>query len=332
MKKTTDMLLFVSPKKSSFFVPMVTALQKMGFDVQHFDYLKPNKLASVLGFITNQLPKDGVFHPLFIAFINWRLLKNVQKNKPKYMLVIKGEVLAAQTIETITGWGVTTINWFPDNDSLWKLLIQTATSYSNYFSVCEYLTKKLNKHGIQAHYLPVADVADREIKKVTKKYSIVFVGHRTNRRIAFFSTIADLGFDLWGYKHWMETPLAPYYHKTLSVDELKDIYRQSKIIVNVSTGEEGAPVCIANLRNFEATGVGAFVLSEYNAALAELFREDKEMVFFRSKEELRRKAQYYLEHQQERETIAKRGWLRTKSDHTYIHRLRKLFSYVNHSN
>ena len=55
-------------------------------------------------------------------------------------------------------------------------------------------------------------------------------------------------------------------------------------------------------------GSGLLTLSSRDNKLEELFEENKEIVFFSSKEELLEKAIYFKNHDEERREIAKRGW------------------------
>ncbi|KKP59999.1 MAG: hypothetical protein UR52_C0001G0079 [Candidatus Gottesmanbacteria bacterium GW2011_GWA1_34_13] len=320
-------ILFVSPRNSSFFIPIKHALTKLGMDVFTFDYLKPDVMSRMLGIISNLLNSKR-FKILRNNRINHQLIKKIKILKPNYFFTVKGEVFYPKTIEQINSLGIITINWYPDNLVLWQNLIKTAKTYKYFFSVCTMLTTKLNQTGRKTYYLPVAGQADIKIIQTPKIYDIVFAGHRTQKRINYFSEICDLNFNLWGYPHWKHTIMAPYYRNYLPVNRMQNIFRQAKIVINVLTGEKGIPINTANLRNFEATGVGTFILSEYCPALAKLFIEDQEMVFFRNKKELRQKAIYYLKRDKERERIAKNGWLKTRKDHTYIMRFNEMFSII----
>ncbi len=66
-------------------------------------------------------------------------------------------------------------------------------------------------------------------------------------------------------------------------------------------------------------GSGLLTLSTRENKLEELFEEDKEMVFFSSKEELLEKAIYYKKNDAKRQEIAKRGW--EKSHNCFNERL-----------
>jgi len=68
-------------------------------------------------------------------------------------------------------------------------------------------------------------------------------------------------------------------------------------------------------RPFEVGMCGGFVLCEYAVGLENLFEIGKEIEIFHTKEELLEKVRYYLEHEKEREDIARRGWERAIKDY-----------------
>ncbi|MCK5104067.1 MAG: glycosyltransferase, partial [Cyclobacteriaceae bacterium] len=63
----------------------------------------------------------------------------------------------------------------------------------------------------------------------------------------------------------------------------------------------------ANMRIFEATGSGCFLLTEYHDNLQEYFRPGVEIETFRNEKELTEKIYYYLDNPEERKAIARRG-------------------------
>lgn len=68
-------------------------------------------------------------------------------------------------------------------------------------------------------------------------------------------------------------------------------------------------------RTFEVAMCGGFVLCEYAPGIENLFEIGKEIDVFYNKEELLEKIKYYLEHEKEREEIARRGYERTIKDY-----------------
>ena len=103
------------------------------------------------------------------------------------------------------------------------------------------------------------------------------------------------------------------------------VFYSSKINLNITLRSitSGVPA-----RVFEVMGVGGFVLSNWQEEIPELFVEDKEIVTFKTPEELVDKADYYLRHEDKRARIAINGYRRVKEQYTYEHRLNKIISIV----
>jgi spore maturation protein CgeB len=79
-----------------------------------------------------------------------------------------------------------------------------------------------------------------------------------------------------------------------------------------------------NMRLYEATGVGALLLTEAAPNLAELFEPGREVVAYGSDEELVELLRHYLAHPDARREIAAAGQRRTLSEHTYAQRMVEL--------
>jgi spore maturation protein CgeB len=74
--------------------------------------------------------------------------------------------------------------------------------------------------------------------------------------------------------------------------------------------------CGAALRQFEVTGIGAALLADSSSMLRQLFEDGNEVVLFDSPQDAVEKAQWLLNHPEERERIAAAGQSRTLRDHT----------------
>lgn len=104
-----------------------------------------------------------------------------------------------------------------------------------------------------------------------------------------------------------------------------DMYRalaRSRITLNrhINVAENNAN----NMRLYEATGVGAMLLTDRKDNLHELFEIGKEVVAYSSKEEAAELVRYYIDHPEEAGLIAKAGQARTLREHTYAHRMQEL--------
>jgi len=81
-----------------------------------------------------------------------------------------------------------------------------------------------------------------------------------------------------------------------------------------------------NMRLYEATGMGALLITDYKDNLHEMFELEKEVVTYRSAEECVDKARFYLNERNRgaREAIMAAGRRRTLREHTYESRMRRL--------
>ena len=104
------------------------------------------------------------------------------------------------------------------------------------------------------------------------------------------------------------------------------IYNAARIVVSLqsTTYQVDGVTC----RPFEVAACGGFCLSEPRKDLALFFRPDDEMVTFQDAADLRKKAAYYLAHEDERRDIAARARARALREHTYEHRAREIAAAV----
>jgi hypothetical protein len=100
-----------------------------------------------------------------------------------------------------------------------------------------------------------------------------------------------------------------------SKQETADIYRQSKIVVNVSRSDFPPE---ANMRCYEAMGGGALLITGMPTELTEWgFREGEHFIGWRDEEEIPTLVDYYLQHEQKRLEIARLGQEVTLADFTF---------------
>jgi spore maturation protein CgeB len=104
------------------------------------------------------------------------------------------------------------------------------------------------------------------------------------------------------------------------------ILSRSKTTLNCHIGAAGKYA--GNLRLYEATGVGACLVTDWKEDLDRYFKPDVEVVSFRSAAECAEKVHYLLRHDSERKAIAEAGQRRTLTDHTYANRAQLLIDVV----
>lgn len=154
------------------------------------------------------------------------------------------------------------------------------------------------KDGVVAKWLPCAvdPQAFPKYEKVSKHYDICFIGHiNSQHRIDHLD------------RAFKEFP--NFFYGQRFFEEAADKFADSKICLNVALNDD------VNMRCFEVTGSGGFLLTNRIPSLEELFVDGKEIVMYDSMDDMIEKAKYYLEHDEEREAIAKAGYERAMRDH-----------------
>jgi spore maturation protein CgeB len=102
--------------------------------------------------------------------------------------------------------------------------------------------------------------------------------------------------------------------------------RRSKITLNSHIDMAGREA--GNMRLFEATGVGAFLLTDFKDNLSTLFAPDREVAAWRSIDECLGTIDRYLADDDARMAVAEAGKARTLAQHTYRHRAAEILAFV----
>lgn len=103
------------------------------------------------------------------------------------------------------------------------------------------------------------------------------------------------------------------------------VFRKSALNLNLSIRSitSGIP-----LRCLDVMGSGGVLLSNYQPELAEYFIPEEEWICFSEREELIEKVMFYLEHDDLRAEIAKKGYEKIKNRFTYEHAIENIFKKV----
>ena len=102
-------------------------------------------------------------------------------------------------------------------------------------------------------------------------------------------------------------------------------FREVAINLNLVNGNAETGL---NMRHFEITAAGGFMLCYDQLELQECFEVGKECAVFTSEKDLLDKIDYYLSHPDELVAVARAGQRRTLSQHLYSHRLEALLSAI----
>lgn len=115
------------------------------------------------------------------------------------------------------------------------------------------------------------------------------------------------------------------YPPVNAMTEQLKVFQSSGVNLNVTLRsiESGVP-----LRVFDILSVGGFVLTDYRKDAEELFREDEEIVMFRTPEEMMDKLAFYTTHETERNRIAKNGHRRARAEYSYERMLEEILQKI----
>ena len=204
-----------------------------------------------------------------------------------------------------------------------------------------HLVERLRVQGIDSEYLRIAfdervlarlrGLGVRSEAESRRALGVVFVGgihapsdHRAGTEF-LEHLCAELPIEVWGYVKDQLKRDSPIRRRHRGEAWGLDMYRvlaNARIAINrhgdIAEGHAN------NMRLFEATGVGALLMTEAAPNLQELFEPGREIVAYENTDDLIEKARFYLEQDQERRAVAVAGQRRTLSEHTYRLRIREL--------
>jgi glycosyltransferase involved in cell wall biosynthesis len=147
------------------------------------------------------------------------------------------------------------------------------------------------REGVNALWLPhaVEPMAYPKFTFASKKYDVCFVGHiNSENRVNALDRL------------FKEFP--NFFYGQRLFDEASRIFGQSKIVFNISMKDD------LNMRVFEAMASGSMLLTNWIPTIEEIFEDGKHLVLYRDEAEMVEKARYFIEHDEEREAIAQKGY------------------------
>jgi spore maturation protein CgeB len=172
--------------------------------------------------------------------------------------------------------------------------------------------------------LPAAPAADIDVSFV----GTVSVDHQ--QRIALLLAVAArYNLKLWGNLPQAlpsSSPLHRCFQGEVWGADMYQVLRRSRITLNshIDLADREA----GNMRLFEATGAGAFLLTDFKDNLDTLFAPDREVAVWRSTDDCLKAIDRHLGDDKSREEIARAGQARTVAQHTYRHRTCEILGFV----
>jgi spore maturation protein CgeB len=177
------------------------------------------------------------------------------------------------------------------------------------------------------YYFPVEkktiSQADQEIYNCDISFTGSSYGNKAEGayRSDILSYLTDFDLKIWGDDNWeyrlkfLPQLTGKIKGGRLSYPDLRKLYTLSSINLNLP-----APQIITSFqpRIFEIAAVKGFQIIDNRPLLRKLFNED-EIVTFDTNDELREKARYYLDHENERNILTERLYLKVTENFTWSH-------------
>lgn len=252
-----------------------------------------------------------------------RFVEAAAQLSPDAVLVIKGRGLSPESIRTVRQSGVPVAIYYPDNP-LWR----QGDTGDEVERLCEAdlaimwsdrLAEILRSHARRVEVVPFGyddRWYSRSAPDGTERQGIAFLGTWSLRRERFLSALDGLPLVVRG-TGWERAPFPT--GPPITEEAAGDILRHAAIGVNVLHPANAGG---HNMRTREIAASGALELTDPGTDGTPL-RDGASCVWFRTPEELRDRALWFLSHPVETETIAREGH-RLVADDTYVSRGRAI--------
>ncbi len=321
----------------------VQALRNLGHNVEVFE--APHFHASYAGLKTLNVTTKRLeqLESGFLQFISQAILAQVESFEPDCVLSLAQAPMSRNALRRLQKMGIPTAMWFVEDHTVFTYWRAFAPLYDVFAIIQkEPFINLLHEVGQDnALYLPMAALPDfhcpRELSKQEKDTygaDIAFLGAGyPNRRVAFKSLVGR-NFKIWGTEWDGASLLSKHVQQSgarISAEDAVTIYNATKINVNLHSSVQSKELVPAgdfvNPRTFELAAIGAFQVVDKRSLMDELFGDDM-LGLFSSIDEMHEKINYYLNHEQEREIIAKSARLHVLKNHTYEHRMQSLLKFI----
>lgn len=290
--------------------------------------------------------KNGIavipFDPASVEQPEIKVFKLIKEHSPDFVLHTKDE-LAAETFQELRTLA-RVIMWYPDPViPVW--LPPYVRAADIFFTMSEGLVEEFRKYNPSIFWLSQAfEPAFFKVKEITEEdrgtYSadVTFVGNLGSKeqylsRRNSIEKIIDTGFQLkwWGPKIPRKFSTIPlllgklgraYGGKFVWGEEYAKVAKLSKIFLAFDSMPDIRKSMSA--RMYTAVGCGAFYMCRHVNGIEDILEPGKEIVTFRSDDEMIDMIRYYLKNDDLRMKIAEAGANRVLKDHTYEARTRQM--------
>jgi len=279
--------------------------------------------------------------PLDSNNVNKNILIEVRDYKPNIVFIVKGNIIYPWVLKRIKSIhpNIKLISWSLDDMYAWhnRSLYYTLglKYYDTVFTVKSYNVRDLKLLGAkEVKYLHQAYSKKHHkpcnsCDEIKDKADVIFIGHGERERFESLNYLAKNGIKVTVYGAAWHKKEFNNYHNNLQINDYPlfgEAYSNALSCSSIN-------LCflrkinrdLHTSRSLEIPACGGFMMAEQTQEHAELFKEDKEAVFFNNDKELLVKVQYYLKNKTERIKISKAGYDRcVNSNYSYDSMLNKI--------
>ncbi len=310
-----------------------------GADTRLFDAAEYADANRAFDGLPTSLEVRRSFQGEFAQLIGRAVVSTTEQWRPDLVLALAQAPLDAAALGRLRALGICTAFWFVENGRVLTYWRHVAGLYDWFYAIQPgRFLEQLDEAGAKrTAYLPVAcDPAEHHPRDLSseerERYGadISFAGSAYLNRRRTFSKLTDLPLRLWG-PGWTDAALAPLAAEggqSFDLEQMVRIFAATRINLNLHSANH-VETCdpdpdYVNPRTFELASSGAFQLVDRREPLPELFTPD-EVVTFEDVRQLRALITDYLADPDRREAVVTRARTRVLADHTYVHRMRRVF-------
>ena len=277
------------------------------------------------------------FGPVYKKTLN-AVLKEIDQFKPKYLIIENGYLFNINSLTkikekypqlkliflTVDSIKTKTFqkSFFLKTLSLYNFIVTTKSSDIDIYK--KYHAKKIifSYQGIdEKNFLDYG----LSINENYLKSEVVFIGDygKDRAKTIKFLIEANVPIKIFGFNWNRYKFFKSFYFGPAMADDYFKVLNNAKIALGFLNKEVGDTY---TTRSLEIPAAGALLIAEETEDHKKLFEENKEAVFFKNKNELLEKIEYYLLNNEKRKEIAKSGRTRMRQhDFTWKSNIKKIF-------
>lgn len=317
-------VLLIGPNYFNYVSSIANALKELNLTVNIQSYDDVYKECS---YLQKKLDQLGVTKWKATRLKEWNehISKTARDFKPDVCIVCNGIILNAETLQNIKQGNARLVLWLLDGLRRNAAFEHNLGAYDQCFVYDQQdVTYVTQKYGIPcSHLVSSYDPTIYYPGQKTRDIDICFTGKPTPKRLAILKSVAEYAKDnnrsfvtygnYWGTRHYWKKylfkrrydPLTAFVvNSMISPEKLADLYRRSKICLNIHIAEHDG----LNPRTFEILGTQSFALVDDKPELSKHFEVGKHLVTYCNERDLLEKIDYYLENADIRERITEDGY------------------------